>query len=319
MAGNFSFGDYFKAEMIPWAWEFVTTSVAEGGLGIDGDRVWATVHTTDDEAEAIWADVVGLPTDRIQRLDADNFWEMGETGPCGPSSELFYDFGPEFGAEGGPAHGSEWRYIEFWNLVFTQYFRGADGELSDLPNTNVDTGLGFERTLALTVGSSSLYDADGISQLVVGAQEVTGHRLGESDLGDIALRLLADHTRSAAFLIADGVIPSNEDRGYVLRRIMRRAVRFAYLLDVADAVLVPMIERCTDLMGEAYPDLVANSELILGVAEREEGQFRTTLAKGSALLDGELDGLDDGDALPGSVAFKLHDTFGFPLDLTADV
>ncbi|MEZ5371674.1 MAG: alanine--tRNA ligase [Microthrixaceae bacterium] len=319
MAGNFSFGDYFKAEMIPWAWEFVTTSVAEGGLGIDGDRVWATVHTTDDEAEAIWADVVGLPTDRIQRLDADNFWEMGETGPCGPSSELFYDFGPEFGAEGGPAHGSEWRYIEFWNLVFTQYFRGADGELSDLPNTNVDTGLGFERTLALTVGSSSLYDADGISQLVVGAQEVTGHRLGESDLGDIALRLLADHTRSAAFLIADGVIPSNEDRGYVLRRIMRRAVRFAYLLDVADAVLVPMIERCTDLMGEAYPDLVANSELILGVAEREEGQFRTTLAKGSALLDGELDGLDDGDALPGSVAFKLHDTFGFPLEVTEEM
>ena len=232
MAGNFSFGDYFKAEMIPWAWEFVTSSVGEGGLGVDGDRIWATVHTTDDEAEAIWADVVGLPRQRIQRMGTDNFWEMGETGPCGPSSELFFDFGPEFGADGGPAQGSEWRYIEFWNLVFTQYFRGADGQLTDLPNTNVDTGLGFERTLALTEGSSSLYDADGMRQLVSGAEQVTGRSLGDSDLGDIALRLLADHTRSTAFLISDGVIPSNEDRGYVLRRIMRRAVRFAYLLSL---------------------------------------------------------------------------------------
>ncbi len=319
MAGNFSFGDYFKAEMIPWAWEFTTSSIESGGLGVDGDRIWATVHTTDDEAEQIWADVVGLPRERIQRLDADNFWEMGETGPCGPSSELFFDFGPDFGADGGPAHGSEWRYIEFWNLVFTQYFRGADGELSDLPNKNVDTGLGFERTLALTEGSSSLYDADVISELVGAAQEVTGHRLGRSDLGDIALRLLADHTRSTAFLIADGVIPSNEDRGYVLRRIMRRAVRFAYLLDVSHAVLAPMIQRCSAVMGDAYPDLVSNSELILGVAEREEGQFRKTLAKGSALLDGELDDLSDGDTLPGSVAFKLHDTFGFPLEVTEEM
>ena len=319
MAGNFSFGDYFKAEMIPWAWEFVTSSVGEGGLGVDGDRIWATVHTTDDEAEAIWADVVGLPRQRIQRMGTDNFWEMGETGPCGPSSELFFDFGPEFGADGGPAQGSEWRYIEFWNLVFTQYFRGADGQLTDLPNTNVDTGLGFERTLALTEGSSSLYDADGMRQLVSGAEQVTGRSLGDSDLGDIALRLLADHTRSTAFLISDGVIPSNEDRGYVLRRIMRRAVRFAYLLDVSDAVLVPMIERCAEVMGDAYPDLRTNSELILGVAEREEGQFRTTLANGSTLLDQALDGLDDDATLPGAVAFKLHDTYGFPLEVTEEM
>ena len=319
MAGNFSFGDYFKAEMIPWAWEFVTSSVGEGGLGVDGDRIWATVHTTDDEAEAIWADVVGLPRQRIQRMGTDNFWEMGETGPCGPSSELFFDFGPEFGADGGPAQGSEWRYIEFWNLVFTQYFRGADGQLTDLPSTNVDTGLGFERTLALTEGSSSLYDADGMRQLVSGAEQVTGRSLGDSDLGDIALRLLADHTRSTAFLISDGVIPSNEDRGYVLRRIMRRAVRFAYLLDVSDAVLVPMIERCAEMMGDAYPDLRTNSELILGVAEREEGQFRTTLANGSTLLDQALDGLDDDATLPGAVAFKLHDTYGFPLEVTEEM
>ena len=319
MAGTFSFGDYFKAEMIPWAWEFVTSSVGEGGLGVDGDRIWATVHTTDDEAEAIWADVVGLPRQRIQRMGTDNFWEMGETGPCGPSSELFFDFGPEFGADGGPAQGSEWRYIEFWNLVFTQYFRGADGQLTDLPNTNVDTGLGFERTLALTEGSSSLYDADGMRQLVSGAEQVTGRSLGDSDLGDIALRLLADHTRSTAFLISDGVIPSNEDRGYVLRRIMRRAVRFAYLLDVSDAVLVPMIERCAEMMGDAYPDLRTNSELILGVAEREEGQFRTTLANGSTLLDQALDGLDDDATLPGAVAFKLHDTYGFPLEVTEEM
>ena len=319
MAGNFSFGDYFKAEMIPWAWEFVTSSVGEGGLGVDGDRIWATVHTTDDEAEAIWADVVGLPRQRIQRMGTDNFWEMGETGPCGPSSELFFYLGPEFGADGGPAQGSEWRYIEFWNLVFTQYFRGADGQLTDLPNTNVDTGLGFERTLALTEGSSSLYDADGMRQLVSGAEQVTGRSLGDSDLGDIALRLLADHTRSTAFLISDGVIPSNEDRGYVLRRIMRRAVRFAYLLDVSDAVLVPMIERCAEMMGDAYPDLRTNSELILGVAEREEGQFRTTLANGSTLLDQALDGLDDDATLPGAVAFKLHDTYGFPLEVTEEM
>ena len=219
MLGNFAFGDYFKAEAIPWAWEFVTET-----LGIDGDRLWITCHVSDDEAEEIWADSVGVPRDRIQRLDKDNFWEMGETGPCGPSSEIFFDYGPELGPDGGPANElAENRFVEIWNLVFNQYFRGQNGELTDLPTKNIDTGAGMERILAVLAGSPSLYAADVLSLLVDEAQSVTGQRIGDDPLSDIALRLLADHTRTASFLVADGVVPSNEDRGYVLRRIIRRA------------------------------------------------------------------------------------------------
>ena len=315
MLGNFSFGDYFKAEAIPWAWEFVT-----GVLGIDGDRLWVTCHVSDDEAEDIWADVVGVPRDRIQRLDKDNFWEMGETGPCGPSTEIFYDHGPEHGPDGGPANeAADQRYVEIWNLVFTQYFRAADGSLTDLPTRNVDTGAGMERILAVLAGSASLYAADVLSELVDEAQSVTGKRLGESELSDIALRLLADHTRTASFLVADGVVPSNEDRGYVLRRVIRRAVRFAYMLDVERLVMPPMVQRCIEIMGGAYPELVEQRTLVVDLITREEERFRQTLAKGSTLLDSELAAVPEGGALDGRVAFELHDTFGFPLEVTQEM
>jgi alanyl-tRNA synthetase len=315
MLGNFSFGDYFKAEAIAWAWEFMTEV-----LGLDAGRLWVTVHLSDDEAAEIWADAVGLPPDRIQRLDKDNFWEMGDTGPCGPSSEIFWDNGPDFGPEGGPATpGAEERYVELWNLVFPQYNRGADGQLSDLPKKNIDTGAGLERIMAVLAGSHSLYDSDTLRDLVGQAQLVTGHRLGESELGDIALRLLADHARTMTFLVADGVIPSNEDRGYVLRRIIRRAIRFAYLLGVERPVLPPMVERTIELMGEDYPVVVTARDLVVPIITREEESFRRTLARGSQILDTQLDRLDKGGTLPGDVAFLLHDTYGFPFEVTQEM
>ncbi|MBI2709957.1 MAG: alanine--tRNA ligase [Actinobacteria bacterium] len=315
MLGNFSFGDYFKAEAIPWAWELVTDV-----LGLDGDRMWVTVHTSDDEAEEIWADAVGFPRQRIQRLDKANFWEMGETGPCGPSSEIFWDFGPELGPEGGPANpAAEDRYVEFWNLVFTQYFRGADGRLTDLPRRNVDTGAGLERILGVLAGSPSLYAADTVAGLVERAQEVTGTRIGAAEPSDVALRLIADHARTMTFLIADGVVPSNEDRGYVLRRVIRRAIRFAYMLGVEKAVTVPMAEAVADSHGDAYPVVRENRDLVLGVLEREEDQFRRTLRNGMAILDSELAGVPEGGTLAGQVVFTLHDTYGFPFEVTQEI
>jgi len=315
MLGNFSFGDYFKADAIAWAWEFVTEV-----MGVDGERLWVTCHTSDDEAEDIWADAVGVPRDRIQRLGKDNFWEMGETGPCGPSSELFYDYGPDLGPGGGPADPeAEHRYVEIWNLVFTQYFRGADGELTDLPSRNVDTGAGLERMLAVLAGSPSLYSADVLARLVDEAQSVTNRRIGDGELSDIALRLLADHTRTSAFLVADGVVPSNEERGYVLRRIIRRAVRFAYMLDVEQMVMPPLVERCVEVMGDAYPELVEQRDGLIEMIGREEERFRQTLARGSVLLDSELDALPADGTLNGTVAFELHDTYGFPLEVTEEM
>ncbi len=315
MLGNFSFGDYFKSDAIPWAWEFVTEV-----LGIDPERLWVTCHVSDDEAEQIWVEQVGVPLERIQRLDKDNFWEMGETGPCGPSSEIFFDHGPASGPEGGPANpASEHRYVEIWNLVFQQYFRSEDGSLSDLPTRNIDTGAGLERILAVLADSPSLYTADVLAQLVDQAQSVTGRRLGDGELSDIALRLIADHTRTSAFLVADGVVPSNEDRGYVLRRVIRRAVRFAYMLDVEQLVMPSMVERCVEVMGGAYPELVQQRTLVVDLIAREEERFRQTLARGSALLDSELAKLDDGGRLDGRVAFELHDTYGFPLEVTQEM
>jgi alanyl-tRNA synthetase len=315
MLGNFSFGDYFKAEAIAWAWEFVTEV-----LELDGDRLWVTVHVSDDEAADIWADGVGFPRDRIQRLDKDNFWEMGETGPCGPSSEIFWDYGPDVGPSGGPENPeAEDRYVEIWNLVFPQYLRDADGQLTDLPSKNIDTGAGFERMLAVLAGSPSLYAADTLVALVDEAQSVTGQRLGRSELGDIGLRLMADHARTMTFLVADGVIPSNEDRGYVLRRIIRRASRFAYLLGVERPVLPAMVERTIDLMGDAYPVVSEGRDLVVPIITREEESFRRTLATGSQILDTHLDQLDEGATLPGAVAFQLHDTYGFPFEVTQEM
>jgi alanyl-tRNA synthetase len=315
MLGNWSFGDYFKREAIRWAWEFVVDV-----LGIDGNRIWVTVHLTDDEAAEIWRNDIGIPPERIQRLDKDNFWEMGETGPCGPSSELFYDFGPEYGPDGGPANPeAESRFIEFWNLVFMQYFRNESGSLLPLPNKNVDTGAGLERIVGLLRGSPSLFTCDTLSALVSKVETLTGRKLGANEADDVAMRLIADHARSMTFLIADGVVPSNEDRGYVLRRIIRRAIRFAYLLGVKSHVTPALAGDVIDLLGDVYPEIVASRALILRILDREEAQFRKTLQTGLAILEDELEKLPDGGSLPGSVAFTLHDTYGFPIEVTEEI
>ncbi len=315
MLGNFSFGDYFKAEAIRWAWEFSTEV-----LGLDGDRIWVTCHVDDDEAVALWVDEVGFPIERIQRLDKDNFWEMGDTGPCGPSSELFWDFGPEVGPDGGPANpAAEHRYVEYWNLVFQQYFRLGDGSLRPLETKNIDTGAGLERILAVTIGSPDVFATDELRELVAVAEAATGRRLGVDADADVALKLLADHARTMTFLVADGVIPSNEDRGYVLRRIIRRAIRFAYLLGVEDPITPRLAGRTIELMGPAYPELPAHADTVLGILEREEAQFRRTLRSGLGILDGALAGVPEGGELPGAVAFQLHDTYGFPLEVTTEI
>ncbi|CAN5221675.1 alanine--tRNA ligase [soil metagenome] len=313
MLGNFSFGDYQKVEAIEWAWAFVTET-----LGLDPDRMWVTVHVDDDEAEQIWRDKVGFPGERIQRLDKDNFWEMGDVGPCGPSSEIFWDFGPDLGPGGGPANpAAEERYVEFWNLVFPRYFREPGGTLSDLPKRNIDTGAGFERMLGVVNGTPIPYDLDVLAPLVDEAQAITGRRLGGDAQTDVALRLLADHTRTMTFLVADGVVPTNEDRGYVVRRVIRRAVRFAYLLGVDRPVTPALVGCCVDVMGEAYPELRANHDSIADTIGREEGRFRATLRRGVELLDEALAG--DADRVSGAVAFQLHDTFGFPLEVTQEI
>ncbi len=311
MLGNFSFGDYFKAEVIPWAWELVT-QVYE----LDPERIWITVHDTDDEAERIWTDVVGLPAERVQRLgDADNFWSMGDTGPCGPSSEIFYDLGPEYGPGGGPAK-SEDRYLEIWNLVFMQFDAQPDGELLPLPKPSIDTGAGLERNLSVLQGVGSAWETDLLLPLVEAAARATGTTYGGFPGGerDLWLRILADHGRTMTFLIADGVVPSNEGRGYVLRAIIRRAVRHAYLLGAERQLVTPaLVDATVAVMGSGYPELVKAHDLVRSVVRREEERFRQTLARGLDLLDGIL---DEGD-VTGSDAFFLHDTLGFPIDLTA--
>ena len=315
MLGNFSFGDYFKAEIIAWAWELLTEV-----LKVDGDRLWVTVHTTDDEAAGIWRDSVGIPPERIQAMDADNFWEMGETGPCGPCSEIYYDRGEDFGAPGGPAHGGEERYREIWNLVFMQYNRLADGTLEPLPLRIIDTGAGLERMLTVLQGVNSVFETDELARLVGAAEQATGRRLGEDPKADVSLRVLADHARTFTFMVADGQTPSNEDRGYVLRRIIRRAVRHAFGLGAEGPVLAAMVGAVVDVMGEAYPELRAAKDDIAGVIGREEERFHRTLRSGSAILDDELaKAVAAGGILPGAVAFRLHDTYGFPLELTLEV
>ena len=312
MLGNFSLGDYFKDTAIPYAWE-LTTEV----LGIDGDRVWITVHDSDDEAEQIWRDVVGFPGERIQRLGEDNFWEMGETGPCGPCSELFYDMGEHLGEGGGPKHGSEARFVEFWNLVFMQYDRQTDGSLADLPMKVIDTGAGLERNAVILQGVASVFETDELAALVQRAGSETGRRLGDDEEVDVALRILADHARTMSFLVNDGVYPSNEDRGYVLRRLIRRAVRKAFQLGVDKLVTPPLVEATAEVMGDSYPDLVRNRDFIAGVVEREEARFRQTLKAGTAMLEEELG--RGGTTLAGDAAFRLHDTFGFPIELTREI
>ncbi|MEC8948239.1 MAG: alanine--tRNA ligase [Actinomycetota bacterium] len=314
MMGNFSFGDYFKSEACAFAWEFVT-----GHLGLDPARLWITVHVSDDEAEAIWRDEVGVPAERIQRLDEDNYWRMADTGPCGPCSEIFWDKGPEFGDDGGPAHGDEERFIEIWNLVFMQFEQHDDGSMTELPAPSIDTGLGLERILSVLRGVDSVWETDEFSRLLARISEISGVSYGSTDRTDVSQRILADHARSSTFLISDGVFPSNEDRGYVLRRIIRRAVRHAWLLGVEDPIMPELVDAVVEIMGSDYPELAGNHAFVRDVLDREERRFRETLRTGSVILDEALDGLDKGGRLDGDVAFKLHDTYGFPLELTEEI
>ena len=317
MLGNFSFGDYFKHEIIPWSWE-LTTEV----FGLDGDRLWITVHESDDEAEAIWHEQVGVPMNRIQRLgDKDNFWQMGDTGPCGPCSEIHIDRGPGFGPEGGPlADPGGDRFMEFWNLVFMQYNQAPDGSRTLLPKPSIDTGAGLERLLCLLQGVDAVWETDLMLPLIDRACSLTGKSYTAGDYDDrvsFSMRVLAEHARSSAMLVSDGVFPSNEGRGYVLRRIIRRAVRYAYLLGTEKLVMPSLVETAVEVMGSAYPDVAKNKDFIVGVLTREEERFRQTLKTGLSILEDELESKPG--QLPGSTAFMLHDTYGFPLELTEEI
>ncbi|MEQ1500806.1 MAG: alanine--tRNA ligase [Myxococcota bacterium] len=311
MLGNFSFGDYFKADAIRLAWELLTST-----LKIDADRLWVTVYEDDDEALALWRDGVGFPEQRIQRLGAsENFWSMGPVGPCGPCSEIHYDHGAAIDPEpGGPATNSP-RYVEIWNLVFMQYEQHADGTRGPLPKPSIDTGMGLERVAAVLQGVYSNYDTDVFQPLIRRAAELAKVRWGASDASDTALRVIADHARAAAFLIGDGVMPSNEERGYVLRRIMRRGIAFGQQIGLERPFLHEVVAEVVRTMSDTYPELAERSSFVDSVVLGEEERFRRTLDRGMKLLDAEL--IDGGSkVLAGPVAFKLHDTFGFPLDLT---
>jgi len=313
MLGNFSFGDYFKEDAIKWGWEFSTEV-----LGFDPERLWITVHDSDSEAEQLWREAADVPADRIQKMDEDNYWRMGETGPCGPCSELYYDKGENFGEAGGPAGGNEQRYVEFWNLVFMQFSQSQDG-LSNLPNPSIDTGAGLERLLALLQGVSSVFEIDEMQQLLDKAAEATKTPYGQDQAKDVWLRILAEHARTMTFLISDGVFPSNEDRGYVLRRIMRRAIRHAYLLGTKEPVCPELVDEVVAIMGQDYPELVKNHHYVREVVAREEERFRQTLSKGTKLLNDQLKLLDPGGLLGGQQAFMFHDTYGFPVELVEEV
>ncbi|MCL2882649.1 MAG: alanine--tRNA ligase [Coriobacteriia bacterium] len=324
MLGNFSFGDYFKAEAIAWAWEYSTEI-----LGLDPDRIWVTIYLDDDQAYDLWLKETPVPPERIVRLgDEDNFWAAGPTGPCGPCSELYYDQGPEFacGPDCGIGHCDCDRYLEYWNLVFTQFDRAEDGTLVDLPRPSIDTGMGLERISAIMQGVQSNYESDLLRKLIELASAITGKSYhggavvpDHQDQTDIGLRILADHARSVAFMIADGILPSNEGRGYVLRRLLRRAALHGHLLGVNDPFMGRMVEEVITLMGEVYPELVEKRDVICSLVVAEEERFRTTLQTGLAYLDRALAELPAGTVLSGAEAFKLHDTFGFPIDLTIEI
>ncbi|NIE71330.1 alanine--tRNA ligase [Pantoea sp. Acro-807] len=320
MLGNFSFGDYFKQEAIAYAWELLT---GEQWFSLPKERLWVTVYETDDEAFDIWADQIGVPRERIIRIGdnkgsayaSDNFWQMGDTGPCGPCTEIFYDHGDHIwgGPPGSPEEDGD-RYIEIWNIVFMQFNRQADGTMQPLPKPSVDTGMGLERIAAVLQHVNSNYEIDLFAQLIKSVAQVTG----ASDLNNKSLRVIADHIRSCAFLIADGVMPSNENRGYVLRRIIRRAVRHGNMLGAKEAFFYKLVAPLIEVMGAAGEDLKRQQKLVENALKAEEEQFAKTLERGLALLDDELAKVS-GDTLDGETVFRLYDTFGFPADLTADV
>ena len=315
MLGNFSFGKYFKKEMCAWALEF-STDVLEFPL----EKLYFSVYEEDDEAIEIWKSL-GVPSDRIVKLGADdNFWTAGPTGPCGPCSELYYDQGPEHGC-GKPdcAPGCDCdRFIEYWNCVFTQYDRQEDGTLVPLPKKNIDTGMGLERVAALTQGVYTNYESDILRSLIELGEKVTGRVYGQDKVTDKALRIMADHSRATTFMIADGILPGNEGREYVLRRLLRRAVRYGYLMGVEKPFMVEFVDAVNEMMGHAYPEVPENIELIRGVVAAEEASFRATLVRGQAYLDEAIEALE-GTELSGDAAFKLHDTYGFPIDITEEI
>ena len=310
MLGNFSFGDYFKRDAIFYAWEFLTTV-----LELPKERLWVTVHISDDEAADIWINEIGVDPARLSRLDEDNFWQMGDTGPCGPCTEIFWDHGDHIpgGPPGSPDDELD-RYIEIWNLVFMQFERDAAGNMTPLPKPSIDTGMGLERVAAVMQGVHNNYDIDLFQSLIKAAAKATGCK----DLQDNSLKVIADHIRSCAFLVVDGVEPSNEGRGYVLRRIIRRALRHGYNLGASGSFFYKLVKALGEVMGEAYPELVKDGQHISDVIKKEEEQFARTLDKGMGVLEAALSDLS-GTELPGTLVFQLYDTYGFPTDLTNDI
>jgi alanyl-tRNA synthetase len=327
MCGNFSFGDYFKEGAISLAWDLLTRPIAEGGYGFPEEKLWVTVYLTDDEAADIWHKKIGIPKERIQRRDmADNFWSMGVPGPCGPCSEIYFDRGPAYGRDGGPI-ADENRYLEIWNLVFMQNERGAGGGkdgypiLGELPAKSIDTGLGLERTAALLQGVENIYEIDTTMQILNRAMELTGVKYGSNEKSDISLRVIADHARTAAMLIGDGVTPGNEGRGYVLRRMMRRTIRNMRLLGTNDPIMSELTIAAIGAMGPQYPELISDKSRILAVSVAEEESFLQTLKSGTQIFDLASTQLksEKKKVLPGAEVFKLHDTYGFPFDLTLEM
>jgi alanyl-tRNA synthetase len=344
MLGNFSFGDYFKEQAIPFAWELLTSPEADGGFGFPEDRLWATVYTDDDEAARIWRDQVGVPESRIQRRGmADNFWSMGVPGPCGPCSEIYYDRGPEYGRDGGPV-ADEDRYLEVWNLVFMQYFRGEGvGKegfpiVGELPSRNIDTGMGLERMAALLQGVDNIYEIDTMWKVLDRAADLTEQKYGRDHRTDVALRVVADHVRTAVMLVADGVIPSNEGRGYVLRRILRRSIRNLRLLAGSqrggaggsrglgrggedERYLHELSSAAVEALGDQYPELHRDAPHIHTVIDAEETAFLSTLRTGTAIFEAAVEETRrrGADTVGGDQAFQLHDTYGFPIDLTLEM
>ena len=327
MCGNFSFGDYFKEGAIALAWELLTKSTSDGGYGFEPNKLWVTVYKDDDEAADIWHKQIGVPKDRIQRRGmADNFWSMGVPGPCGPCSEIYFDRGASYGKDGGPIADEE-RYLEIWNLVFMQNIRAAGGSKDDfpivgeLPAKNIDTGLGLERTAALLQGVENIYEIDTTKIILDRASELSNTKYGSNPNSDVSLRVVADHARTAMMLIGDGVNPGNEGRGYVLRRMMRRTIRNMRLLGSQELVLAELVKSSIAAMSPQYPDLISNKDRILEVTVAEEESFIQTLKSGTSIFDlaaNELK-LNKVKALPADTAFKLHDTYGFPFDLTLEM
>ena len=327
MCGNFSFGDYFKEGAIALAWELLTRPINDGGYGLPEEKLWVTVYLDDDEAADIWYKKIGVPKERIQRRDmADNFWSMGVPGPCGPCSEIYYDRGPAYGVEGGPI-ADENRYLEVWNLVFMQNERGAGGGkdsypiLGELPAKSIDTGLGLERTAAILQGVENIYEIDTTVQILNRATELTGVKYSHSEKTDISLRVIADHARTSAMLIGDGVTPGNEGRGYVLRRMMRRTIRNMRLLGSSEPIMSELTVVAIAAMGSQYPELVSDKKRILEVSVSEEESFLQTLKSGTAIFDmaSSATKKSKGKVLAGDEVFKLHDTYGFPFDLTLEM